>query len=126
MAPPGTYRAFPKDTTFSYLAEGAANIVYRFNIRLPTPTTPPPTEIEEYQEGEPEPTLVMEKWHEEFDSKSYEWVTSVTFTAGFIQTPYVHLVFPLEMCTQCYSQSLMQNDRQASACAQESPYHDSR
>lgn len=44
--------SFPLGTTFKYLNEGAANIVYR--IELP-PVTPQPSVLEEYEEGEPAP-----------------------------------------------------------------------
>jgi len=53
----GDHPVLPEDTGISYLAEGAANIVYRICIRYPTPEpslldtygdgTPPPSEIEE-------------------------------------------------------------------------------
>jgi inositol-pentakisphosphate 2-kinase len=50
-------------TSASYLNEGAANIVYRLDIRGPTP---PATLLEEYGEGTPPPTEVE---FEEFEEK---------------------------------------------------------
>jgi inositol-pentakisphosphate 2-kinase len=39
----------------SYLNEGAANIVYRIQVRYPTP---PPSQLEEYGEGTPPPSEI--------------------------------------------------------------------
>ena len=51
----GSCPVLPADATFSYLDEGAANIVYRIHVRYPTPET---TELEEYGEGTPPPTEI--------------------------------------------------------------------
>jgi hypothetical protein len=69
MAPPGDHPAFPPGTKFHYLAEGAANIVYRISV---IPGTPPPSQIEMYEDGEPMPTEVerVPYWHEHYDCKS--------------------------------------------------------
>ncbi len=48
----------PTGATFDYLDEGAANIVYRFHLRYPTPE---PSELEEYGDGTPPPTEVEER-----------------------------------------------------------------
>ena len=46
------YPSFPPGTKFEYLAEGAANIVYKFELPV---TTPQESSLEEYEEGEPVP-----------------------------------------------------------------------
>lgn len=51
MAPDDNF-AFPIGTTFEYLNEGAANIVYRISI---PPRTPLPSLLDEYEDGEPLP-----------------------------------------------------------------------
>ncbi|KAH6668961.1 inositol-pentakisphosphate 2-kinase [Halenospora varia] len=43
----------PTSSVVEYLGEGAANIVYRFSIRYPTP---PPSVIDSYEDGTPPPT----------------------------------------------------------------------
>jgi hypothetical protein len=50
--------ALPQNTGLTYLAEGAANIVYRINIRLrtPKPRTPEPSVLEQYGPETPPPT----------------------------------------------------------------------
>lgn len=47
-----TIYTLPRNTTFKYLNEGAANIVYRIEI---PPGTPQASILEEYEEGEPVP-----------------------------------------------------------------------
>lgn len=47
--------ALPQNTELTYLAEGAANIVYRISIR---PLTPEPTLLEQYGTGTPPPTEI--------------------------------------------------------------------
>ncbi len=53
-----------EDTGLTYLAEGAANIVYRFDIRR---NTPPPSQLEEYGDGTPPPTEIESEFDEKFD-----------------------------------------------------------
>jgi len=48
--------ALPKETRFFYLAEGAANIVYRIQVPVMQHATPPPSIIDEYLDDEPLPT----------------------------------------------------------------------
>lgn len=68
---PGGLPAFPEETSFSYLAEGAANIVYRFSIH---PRTPEPSLIEEYGEGTPPPSIIDDSpasfWERPYEGKS--------------------------------------------------------
>ncbi|KAE9367959.1 hypothetical protein N431DRAFT_349172 [Stipitochalara longipes BDJ] len=45
----------PEGTTFTYLNEGAANIVYRIQVRSPSPQ---PSLLEEYGEGTPPPSEI--------------------------------------------------------------------
>jgi len=59
MAPVALHPA----TSALYINEGAANIVYRLDIRDPTP---PATWLEEYGDGTPSPTEVE---FEEFEEK---------------------------------------------------------
>lgn len=42
-------------TCLSYLNEGAANVVYRIQIRS---STPPPSQLEEYGDGTPPPSEI--------------------------------------------------------------------
>jgi inositol-pentakisphosphate 2-kinase len=56
------------DTGLTYLAEGAANIVYMFEIRHPTP---PPSQLEEYGDGTPPPTEIESEFDEKVDD--FEW-----------------------------------------------------
>ena len=48
--------ALPRETRFFYLAEGAANIVYRIHTPVRRDATPPPSIIEDYRDEEPLPT----------------------------------------------------------------------
>ena len=59
-----TIPSISEDTGLTYLAEGAANIVYRFEIRHPTPT---PSRLEEYGEGTPPPTEIESDFDEKCD-----------------------------------------------------------
>lgn len=58
----------PDNVTLSYLAEGAANIVYRIHI---PPGTPQPSVLEEYGDDEPQPTEIDSApiWLRQFESK---------------------------------------------------------
>lgn len=47
--------ALPEHSGVSYLAEGAANVVYRLSIRYPTPD---PSILEEYGDGTPPPAEI--------------------------------------------------------------------
>lgn len=47
--------ALPEHSGVSYLAEGAANVVFRLSIRYPTPD---PTVLEEYGDGTPPPAVI--------------------------------------------------------------------
>ena len=58
--------AVPDGARFSYLAEGAANIVYRLSLRYPTPE---PSILESYGEGTPPPT--------EMDERSAEYMATI-------------------------------------------------
>ncbi|KAH8591806.1 inositol-pentakisphosphate 2-kinase [Bisporella sp. PMI_857] len=49
---------FPVNTKFTYLDEGAANIVYRIFVPL---STPPPSVFEDYEDGDPLPLLRARK-----------------------------------------------------------------
>ncbi|PVH74999.1 hypothetical protein DL98DRAFT_428347 [Cadophora sp. DSE1049] len=53
-----TIPLLPANAELQYLGEGAANIVYRISIPQPPPSTPPPTELEEYGEGTPLPSEI--------------------------------------------------------------------
>jgi hypothetical protein len=52
-----TSEALPEDTVFHYLAEGAANSVYRISIP-PRTSTPEPSVVEEYGDGTPPPSII--------------------------------------------------------------------
>jgi inositol-pentakisphosphate 2-kinase len=64
----GDHPSFPLGTNFHYLNEGAANIVYRMSVPMPTP---PPSIIEEYEDGEPAPSDedMTPTWYKPFQSK---------------------------------------------------------
>jgi len=54
----GPIPALPNNTTFTYLAEGAMNVVYR--IHVPYPPSPGASILEEYGDGTPPPTIIEE------------------------------------------------------------------
>jgi hypothetical protein len=56
--------SIPECTILSYLNEGAANIVYRIQVRH---STPPPSQLEEYGEGTPPPTEIETEIDEKYD-----------------------------------------------------------
>ena len=75
-----------EDTGLTYLAEGAANIVYRFETRHPTP---PPSQLEEYGEGTPPPTEI----ESDFDEKGDEFECSGVFESTVFR---IHILHPSE------------------------------
>jgi inositol-pentakisphosphate 2-kinase len=56
--------SIPEGTQFSYLNEGAANIVYRIQLRH---LTPPPSQLEEYGDGTPPPAEIETDFDEKYD-----------------------------------------------------------
>jgi inositol-pentakisphosphate 2-kinase len=63
------YIAIPADAEFQYVAEGAANIVYRILLR---PRTPPGSVLDEFGDGTPPPSSIepdIDLESNEFDSK---------------------------------------------------------
>jgi hypothetical protein len=68
---PGYLPAFPEDTGFEYLAEGAANIVYRIFIH---PRTPEPSVLEGYGDGTPPPSTIDDNpvplWERPYEGRS--------------------------------------------------------
>ena len=67
---PGDLPEFPEETGFHYLAEGAANIVYRISIH---PRTPEPSILEEYGDGTPPPSIIDDNpvplWERPYEGK---------------------------------------------------------
>jgi hypothetical protein len=65
---PGDIPVLPDDIGTSYLAEGAANIVYKISIR---PGTPQESLLDSYGEGTPPPEEIDTgpQWLGAFDSK---------------------------------------------------------
>jgi inositol-pentakisphosphate 2-kinase len=60
----GIIPSIPRAALLSYLNEGAANIVYRIEIRVPTP---PPSMLEEYGSGTPPPSAIEDYLAQETD-----------------------------------------------------------
>ncbi|TVY30740.1 Inositol-pentakisphosphate 2-kinase, partial [Lachnellula hyalina] len=104
----------PHSTELTYLAEGAANIVYRISIQPLTPEsslleqygpgTPPPTDIEPGDEDEDEVEYLNV-----FDSKLLRLRKnlSTTFPVAIAQAKWEHLVAPLFSPDQIVEQSLV-------------------
>lgn len=62
------FPTLPFGAVVDYLAEGAANIVYKLEFR---PASPQPTVINEYGEGTPPPTEIEDVDDNHFESKSF-------------------------------------------------------
>jgi inositol-pentakisphosphate 2-kinase len=80
------------DTGLTYLAEGAANIVYRFEIRHPTP---PPSQLEEYGEGTPPPTEIESDFDEKGDGFECAGVFESTVVSHSYSSPFSYRALPL-------------------------------
>ncbi|KAH7396023.1 inositol-pentakisphosphate 2-kinase [Cadophora sp. MPI-SDFR-AT-0126] len=108
-----TIPVLPENAQLQYLGEGAANIVYRISIPQPQPSTPPPTELEEYSDGTPPPTEI------EFgDDMGDTWVFEnkllrlrkdlpTTFPCLLAQSTWSRLIRPLFPSSQLVNQSLV-------------------
>ncbi|TVY55479.1 Inositol-pentakisphosphate 2-kinase [Lachnellula cervina] len=105
--------ALPQNTELTYLAEGAANIVYRISIR---PLTPEPTLLEQYGTGTPPPTEIepedeIECLNEQplFNSKLLRLRKNLptTFPVAIAQEKWEQLVAPLFSPDQIVEQSLV-------------------
>lgn len=103
------------DTGLTYLAEGAANIVYRFEIRHPTP---PPSQLEEYGEGTPPPTEIESDFDEKGDGFECAGVfenkllrlrkgLSTTLPVSVTQEAWERVIAPLFLPTEIVQQSLV-------------------
>lgn len=89
------------DTGLTYLAEGAANIVYRFEIRHPTP---PPSQLEEYGEGTPPPTEIESDFDEKGDGFECSGVFESTVVSHSYSSPFSYRAFtPFQPCP-CHTQ----------------------
>ncbi|KUJ07151.1 uncharacterized protein LY89DRAFT_743147 [Mollisia scopiformis] len=89
----------PENCYLHYLAEGAANIVYRISVRPPTPD---PSILEEYSGTTPPPTIIETDDGEEvdlaiFDAKLLRVRKDVptTIPVAVAQEQYVRLIVPL-------------------------------
>lgn len=87
----------PLDTTFHYLAEGAANVVYRIEVPLHI-STPPPSIIEEYEDGEPIPSDddISPSVENNFESKSHHVCASALFHDLYVEISIVQSTSTLD------------------------------
>ncbi|PSS17066.1 hypothetical protein M430DRAFT_59443 [Amorphotheca resinae ATCC 22711] len=99
----------PDNVTLSYLAEGAANIVYRIHI---PPGTPQPSVLEEYGDDEPQPTEIDSApiWLRQFENKLLrlrkDLPTTSPCAAG--HDTWLRLIAPLFPADQIVHQSLVE------------------
>ncbi|KAK0101254.1 Inositol-pentakisphosphate 2-kinase [Cadophora gregata] len=106
----------PENAELQYLGEGAANIVYRISIPQPQPSTPPPTELDEYGEGTPPPSEIEFNQNRR-DLGVFETPTDkllrlrkdlpTTFPCLHAQSTWTRLISPLFQPSQLVSQSLV-------------------
>ncbi|TVY32354.1 Inositol-pentakisphosphate 2-kinase, partial [Lachnellula occidentalis] len=106
--------ALPSNTELTYLAEGAANIVYRISIQ---PRTPKPSLLEQYGPGTPPPTDIEPEAEDEqevdylnlFDSKLLRLRKNLptTFPVAIAQAKWEQLVAPLFSPDQIVKQTLV-------------------
>jgi inositol-pentakisphosphate 2-kinase len=88
----GAIPSISGDTGLTYLAEGAANIVYRLEIRHPTP---PPSQLEDYGEGTPPPTEIESDFDEKCDGFEYLGVFESTLFRIYVLHPSDTELLPL-------------------------------
>lgn len=94
---PNDYLILPAGTMARYLAEGAANIVFR--ISLP-PGTPEETVLETYDDTTPPPSEIEStpRWQQAFESKRYSTLKFYLFL--FLHTICSFSIqFPLSSCS---------------------------
>lgn len=94
------------DTRLTYLAEGAANIVYRFEIRHPTP---PPSQLEEYGEGTPPPTEIECDFDEKGDGFERSGVFESTVVSHLYSSSFRGRALPLFSPVPCHTSGINTN-----------------
>lgn len=70
----------PTSANLEYLAEGAANVVYRISISTPSPG---PSELDQYGDGTPPPT--------EIDTEDVSYVSMSPFESKCLIQPFLKL-----------------------------------